>query len=182
MAQADPVHKFWNVFGHVLDSDGTKIINTFALSVSETGSAEGILLLQSHWEFIRRYMEDGPQSVIGQIQFCLPISEKRESLSVGIHRLLANSSTASPILLPIIWLSMLFSIIKIPFRFFSIQTSKIPKWPESIEKQNEIIKDDPYAIQGDAKAIRLAVFPDAATSANVKFEGPPRNPLHSNAA
>lgn len=39
---------------------------------------------KSHWELIRRYVAVGPPSVIGQIQFSIPISEKRESLSVGI--------------------------------------------------------------------------------------------------
>lgn len=65
-------------------------------TAAPAGSAEGRLLFKSHWEFIRRYVAVGPPSVIEQIQFSIPISEKRESLSVGIHRVLADSWTGSP--------------------------------------------------------------------------------------
>ena len=177
IAQADHVYKFMNVFGHVLDKDKLTVKSTFALSVSETSSPEGITLLKSHWEFIRRYMEEGPEAVTSQIEFCLPVSEQKESLMFGVRRLMANSSVASPIMYPIILFSLLFSLLTVPFRYFSIRTSKIPRWPQEIEKECTVAVNDPYAIYGDARGERLAVFPEAAASAGVAFVGPPKNPL-----
>ena len=179
MGQADNVHKFWNVFGHILAEDRLTVIKTFALSVSETSGPDGITLLKSHWEFIRRYMEDGPEPILGQVEFCLPISERRESFVFGVRRMLANSSSATPIMYPVILLSMIFSLTTVPFRYFAIRTSKIPRWPAAIEQECAIPSNDPYAIYGDSRGGRCAVFPAAASAAGVMFKGAPKNPLRN---
>ncbi|MBQ0214017.1 hypothetical protein KAH51_11180, partial [Proteus vulgaris] len=63
------------ISGHVLADDNKTIVDTFCLPAS-TGNFE---LLKYHWEFIRRYMEEGPENIIQQVEFCLPIANKKES-------------------------------------------------------------------------------------------------------
>jgi hypothetical protein len=177
LVQVDQFHGFWNVMGHVLAEDLCTIEESFALSISETGTPDGILLMQSHWEFVRRYMEDGPETITGQVQFCLPISEQRESLTVGMHRLLANNSTSSPLLWPFLVASLIFNLLTVPFRFIAMHTSKIPQWPKDVESTCAIEPDDPYAIEGAPNGDRVAVFPEAVRTAGVGFTAPPGNPL-----
>lgn len=173
MSQVDPVHKYWNVFGHVLGKDGVTVLDSFTLSISEIGSPDGLLMLQSHWEFIRRYMEDGPESINGQVQFCLPISDQRESFTFGAHRLLANSSTNSPGFFVLTLVSMTLDMVTAPFRYFGIRTSKIPQWPTPIDAECAVEINDPYAIKGGFNGERIAVFPEAASAAGVEFKAPP---------
>jgi hypothetical protein len=178
LAQVDHLHKFWNILGHLMEADQVSVKETFALSMSEVGTPEGILLMRSHWEFFRRYMEDGPSSVAGQVEFCLPLVGRRESLIFGARRLLLRN-TGQSICSPITWLSIAFDIVQIPFRWISIRTSKIPVWPAEIESTCSIADNDPFAIDGSATGERRALFPDAAEHADVRFTGPPKNPLVS---
>lgn len=172
-----PVQNMLNIMGHVLGKDGVTVEESFALSVSETGAPDGILLLRSHWEFVRRYMEEGPEAVTGQVQFCLPIAKERESFMVGLHRMLANSSTNSPFMWPIVIMSMAFDLLIVPFRFIAMRTSKIPAWPAEVQAQSMVTPGDPFAIEGDPKGYRRAVFPEAADAAGVRFVAPPMVPL-----
>lgn len=169
LAQVDTVYKFWNVFGHILSADGSTVLKSFTLSVSKTGDTEGLSLLRSHWEFIRRYMEDGPEITNQQVQFCLPISERRESFMFGVHRLLANNSGVSRVLLPFILISMVFDLITMAFRYFAIRTSKIPSGPALTEEDCRVDENDPYAIVGMPDGERKAVYPKAAALAGVDF-------------
>jgi hypothetical protein len=177
LARVDDFYDQWNVIGSILTQDRRTVVESFTLSIIETSAPDGILMMQSHWEFVRRYMEDGPETITGQVQFCLPISERRESLTVGMHRLLANNSTSSPLLWPILVTSMFFDLLTVPFRFIAMRTSKIPQWPEEVESTCAIELDDPYAIEGAPNGDRVAVFPEAARTAGVGFTAPPGNPL-----
>lgn len=176
LAQVHPAYKFWNVLGHVLADDGQTVKWSFALSVSDIGSEEGLTTLRSHWEFIRRYMEEGPQAVTGQVQFCLPLAEQRETASFAMHRMLANLSGVPMTLLPFIITWLMMDALIYPFRLFATRTSKIPRWPDDIEAQNRVDDDDPHAIVGTADAERVAVFPEAAQAAGVAFKAPPGKP------
>jgi hypothetical protein len=71
IAPPDEYQKTWNVLGHVVEGSNPVIRETFALSTSEIGSAEGKRLLREHWEFIRRYMEEGPHALSEQVRYCL---------------------------------------------------------------------------------------------------------------
>lgn len=103
--------------------------------------------VRAHWEFIRRYMEDGPQAVAGVVKFCMPVNGRRESVRVGIERVFANIAGA-----PLILFCMLvpFAIVVSAFRIIAMRTSKIPRWPQEIEAECAIEPNDPYAIEGDA--------------------------------
>ncbi|QYF95411.1 hypothetical protein KY495_09795 [Massilia sp. PAMC28688] len=179
LALAAPASQAWNIMGHVMNKDGNTVQETFFLSVSDSGTPDGLHLLRSHWEFVRRYMEEGPQSVTGQVQFCLPIARQRESFMFGVHRLMANSSTTALYLWPIMLMSMAFDLLVVPFRFIAMRTSKIPQWPKEVTAGSAVEAGDPYAIEGDRKGTRRAVFPEAAAAAGVRFVAPPAPPKSS---
>jgi hypothetical protein len=169
LSQVDSANKFCNILGHVLSKDKSLILDTFSLSVSQTNSEGGLNLLRCHWEFVRRYMEYGPESVSSQVQFCLPISTKKETLRFGINRLLANSSSDEPLGFPILFLSIGFDLLSVPFRYIAMLTSKIPTWPPEIVVDCQIEVNDPYAIEGNPQGDRIAVYPDAANAAGIIF-------------
>lgn len=175
----------WEIRGHVLEEDGVTIKESFALSyVGSLYPADKSLdcvepspldFVRAHWEFIRRYMEDGPQAVSSQVEFCLPITTRRESFYVGFHRIFANIAHAPWILfLFMAPLCLVFSVSRV----FAIRTSKIPRWPADIDATCAIEPGDPYAIEGAADGARIAVFPEAARAAGVAFDAgsvhPPR--------
>ncbi|TCS33317.1 hypothetical protein EDC30_11772 [Paucimonas lemoignei] len=59
----------WNVRGHIIDADRKTVKETFSLSIIGTSREE----IEPHWEFYRRYMENGPQMALGNLELiCLP--------------------------------------------------------------------------------------------------------------
>ncbi|QOY95473.1 hypothetical protein IM543_06315 [Massilia sp. UMI-21] len=171
-----PASNLWEVRAHILDADRKTVRETFALSYSGTLEAAEFVgntanffsedFVRAHWEFVRRYMEEGPQEILSQIQFCMPIDQKRENVSLGFERIFANFAGAPALL----YFAMFpFCFVVSVFRIFAIQTSKIPFWPEEVEASCAIEPDDPYAIQGAADGGRVAVYPEAALAAGVGF-------------
>lgn len=162
----------WEVRGHILEPDKATVRDTFALSY--VGSLSGTDLLpgvtefspqdfvRAHWEFIRRYMEEGPEAISNQVQFCMPIDKRRESFRVGMDRVFANIAGASFLLY---WIMFPFCLIASIFRVFAIRTSKVPQWPADIEAISQIELNDPYAIAGAPNGDRVPVFPEAVTPA-----------------
>lgn len=168
------------VRGHVLDTDGMTVRATFALSfVSVIGAPDNDPrtdessdqdCVRSHREFIRRYMEDGPQAVIAQVNSCMPVDGRRESAIGGPRRLLANFAGGS---LPLLFIVFPYCLIHSLFRCFAMRTSKIPQWPTDIEDACRVEPGDPFAIRGDAAGNHVAVFPEATQAAGVRFIAPP---------
>ena len=166
----------WEVRGHVLEPDNVTVRETFALSYIGTLSPKDIApgstqfssedFVRAHWEFIRRYMEDGPQSISEQVQFCMPVDMKRESLRVSLQRTFANIAGAP---LVIYWLLFPFCAVVSVFRMVAVQTSKNPVWPEDVEANCIIDDGDPFAIEGAPNGERVAIFPEAAQAAGVSF-------------
>lgn len=176
MAQWDE----WEVRGHVLEPDNQTVLESFALSYVGSLSASDANatlayssaddFVRAHWEFVRRYMEDGPQAVTDQVQFCMPVATLRERFTVGVERVFANIATAN---VALYWLLFPVCLVISLFRFIAMRTSKIPQWPSEIEATCAIAPGDPYAIEGDATGERVAVFPDAARAAGVGFKAAP---------
>jgi len=130
----------WEIQGHVLDADGVTVKETFALPVIGTGERDREQLSR-YWEFVRRYMEDGPGSVARHVDYCLPISERQESFADGFHHLHARAhATPTPILVGV----LLIYLVTYPGRWIALRTSKIPQWPAEIEAANVIEANDPY--------------------------------------
>jgi hypothetical protein len=173
----------WEVRGHVMEPDNVTVKETFALSyvgsLNETDVASGSAqssgqdFVRGHWEFIRRYMEDGPQALSSQVQFCMPVDERRESFRVSGERVFANIAGA-PVL--IYWMLFPVCLLVSLFRLIAMGTSKIPRWPEEIEAACAIEPGDPYAIEGARNGDRVAVFPEAAHVPRAGFCAPPGNP------
>lgn len=166
----------WEVRGHILEPNTSTIRRTFALGYTGPLNSNDIDpgvsgpseydFIRSHWEFIRRYMEDGPEAVAGQVQFCMPLDGRRESIRVGTERVFANFALVPFVIYLVAWpLCALTSL----FRIFAMRTSKIPVWPDDVEKDCLIEVDDPYAIVGDEIGDRVAVYPEAAAAAGVEF-------------
>ena len=169
----------WEVRGHVLGPDNLTVRETFSLSyVGSLATADTVPNVQyssqdfvrAHWEFIRRYMEECPQAVSSQIQFCIPVDGRYESFGVGMERVFANFAGA-PFL--IYWMMFPFCLVVSIFRWFAMRTSKIPQWPQEIEDSCKVETDDPYAIEGAADGERVAVFPAAAQAAGAHFRARP---------
>jgi hypothetical protein len=95
-----------------------------------------------HWEFMRRYMEEGPQAVIHApgLRYCLPIADKRETLCEGWVELVSNDAW-NPL---VKWLMLPFHVLMFIGRLVWRLTSKVPLWPAEVEAQCEIAPDDPY--------------------------------------
>jgi hypothetical protein len=80
--------KAWYISGHVLADDGITVMETFCLPASHLVREE----LFRHWEFIRRYMEEGPEAVVDAVDICMPVDGRREGYGFGLLRLLMNFS------------------------------------------------------------------------------------------
>jgi hypothetical protein len=165
----------WEIRGYILDPD-EKILETFSLSYLGTLNAKDIApekkdyssqdFVRAHWEFVRRYMEDGPQDLSSQVQFCMPVAVQRESFRVGTERVFANFSGIPSL---IYWLVSPFCLIVSCFRWFAMRTSKVPEWPADIEAGCVVEPNDPYAIEGAPDGERVAVFPSAALVTGGRF-------------
>lgn len=166
----------WEVRGHVIDEGTKTICETFFLSYTDSIPSEQFSVnaalplcedfLRAHWEFIRRYMEDGPELITGQIQYCMPVDKRREGFSVGGERIFANIAGA-PFL--IYWLMFPACAVISLSRAFAMRTSRVPQWPREIEATCLIEQNDPHAIEAAPNGARVAVFPDAAAAAGVRF-------------
>jgi len=132
-------NKDYYISGHILAEDNQTVIDTFCLPATNSDRQQ----LERHWEFVRRYMEEGPESVAQVVNFCLPIAGKREGYQFGLLYLLSGFNGAPMFLLPLLF--ALSFIISIP-RYIAMITSKVPVWPQSIESQCAPLEDDPYAV------------------------------------
>lgn len=131
---------FWNIVGHVLDKDGKTVKETFPLPVINGGSGAARDQLRQYWEFVRRYMEEGPQDAAQRVEFLMPVATRRETLAEGFHRIHAEGG--SNIIMSIIFAAL--AVIAAPGRWFAMRTSKVPQWPEEIEVECAIKLGDPY--------------------------------------
>jgi len=131
---------FWEVLGHVLSDDGNTVLDTFPLSIRHIWDNSPGTTMYSQWEFIRRYMEEGPEKLCGQVDLVMPIDEQRESYLHGFKRLFANYlpwPVAMVILSPVLFIGTIG-------RWIAMQTSKIPRWPAEVEAESQIDPNDPY--------------------------------------
>ena len=127
----------WDIVGHVLSADRQTVTDSFTLS-SYTSS--DVVDLQLHWEYFRRYMEDGPAQPHRMLKICLPIANRRETWWEGFMRLSL-----------LLHGSIIMQIVATPFtlpaslgRMFAMRTSKIPRWPDWVEQECGVSNDDPY--------------------------------------
>jgi len=123
------------IVGHILADDGVTITDTFPLGVIMADDD-----VRKHWEYIRRYMEDGPQELLVKTYCYLPIAFRKETYLFGLRRLFE--------ILPgvvVVWVIgfPLFFVHSLG-RWIAMQTSKIPQWPAEIEAECRIEPGDLY--------------------------------------
>lgn len=133
---------FWNLVGHVLDADGKTVRETFPLPMITGGSDMQLDGLRGYWEFVRRYMEEGPKDAAQRVEVLLPIAEQRDTVARGFQRLYMEGA-GNPISALFYALLAAFAV---PGRWFAMRTSKIPKWPDEIEASCRVPVGDPFAI------------------------------------
>lgn len=148
---------FWGIRGHVLADDKVTVLDTFGVGPSAsirshvadpvTKQYEFPDGVRAHWEFIRRYMEEGPEQPQEIVQFCMPIADRKETPRTAFKRVFANFAGDNPISLIVISPFCFWVILG---RLFATATCKIPRWPAEIEAACAIDPNDPYAIRGDA--------------------------------
>ncbi|OQS43865.1 DUF6708 domain-containing protein [Chromobacterium haemolyticum] len=135
--QARVTSNYWEIQGHILADDGETVLETFALPALAHGLLEKEAV-KGYWEFVRRYMEEGPASVIDIITGCLPIKNQKETLAFSYHRLAFSfGSVFSPFMI-------MYYLMDYPGRILAMHYSKIPQWPREIEEQCPVEPNDPY--------------------------------------
>ena len=136
-------NKDYYISGHIMADDNETVIDSFCLPSTHSDRKQ----LERHWEFVRRYMEEGPASVASEVNVCLPIAGKREGYQFGLLYSLYLFNGAPMFLFPLLF--ALSFILSIP-RYIAMVTSKVPVWPENIEAQCAAAVDDPYAIDASS--------------------------------
>ena len=131
------------VMGHILSDDKKTIKESFALSLVTVTDPVGVQDLRDHFEFFRRYMEEGPAQVLEAIKpvplIMLPgIYKTRETWAFGWERLTLGANGWPLVQL----LSQVFIIPESLFRWFVMRTSKIPQWPQWVEDECPIDPED----------------------------------------
>ncbi|MGL6010861.1 MAG: DUF6708 domain-containing protein [Shewanella oncorhynchi] len=146
ITQVPVTDRFYEFQCHVLAPDGVTILETFALPVLGRGE-EGREHDKGYWEFIRRYMEEGPECVYDEITACLPIKQQRETFKFAHYRFIYAIGSLYPfilfylILLPFM---LMYFVFFYPGRWLAMRYSKIPQWSTAIEAQCPVEANDPY--------------------------------------
>jgi hypothetical protein len=127
----------YDIRGNVLADDGVTVIDSFPFGGYSSADKEDIKL---YFEYFRRYMEVGPEQPYRMLKVCLPIAKRRETWWEGLMRLFLNVGD---------W--WIVQIIMLPFffpisltRWFAMHTSRIPQWPDWVEKECVIDPNDPF--------------------------------------
>lgn len=127
----------WDIRAHVMADDGETVLDTFAFDfVWDDGELD---VLRGHWEFLRRYMEDGPEDAHKLVGVCMPIAEHRETLRFSLNRFHVNFMGGLWL-----WYMLLpYWLLCVVGRIISMWTSRVPVWPEHIQAECRIEAGDP---------------------------------------
>ncbi|OAT77630.1 hypothetical protein A9B99_20705 [Mangrovibacter phragmitis] len=115
----------WSIRGHILDSDGETVLETFSLGVCTDKSTT-----LEYWEFIRCYMEEDVVPELAElIMFCPPAEDRKEGFIFCWQNLLYMGSRLEWLLLP---LTLPLSLEASVWRYITCVTGKIPRWPREV--------------------------------------------------
>jgi hypothetical protein len=126
----------WDIRGHVLAADRKTVLETFVFSVH----ADDQDFVRRHWEFLRRYMEDGPKEAAASVKIFIAVADQRETAKLGFYRLWANLGFGT--ILGFVFLPLVFPLWL--GRLFAMRTSKVPIWPAEVQAACAIEPGDPY--------------------------------------
>lgn len=143
--------KDYDIRGHILDKDGKTVLKTFGLAAS----ASNHVALHRYWEFIRRYMEEGPEAVANIIKICPPVEKKREGIFFGYWYALTVYYGAPLVVMPIM---MVLALIAWPGRVFAMYTSRRPFWTSEVEAACVIDPNDPFDMSATDNPKSIALW------------------------
>jgi len=123
---------------HHLAEDGETVLDTFALP-SHSVPNDPFLLAQ--WEFVRHYMEVGPDDLVKNVPIVQDIADRREGFWAGFQTLQASAAGSYALLA---LLNVPFSLFYAVGRWVAMRTCKIPVWPAEIEAECQIEPNDPF--------------------------------------
>ena len=148
----------WEIRGYRMGGPYDIIVEAFGLPIYSEKPDD--LQLYSLWEFIRRYMEEGPAELVDMVGFVVVIPDRRESFRLGLEILKTQFGSFYWLIYPLILYGALG-------RWIAMRTGKIPKWPDEIEAQCQIEPNDPYIRDHE----HLASEPEMAAAFDHMAEG-----------
>lgn len=126
-----------DIRGLILDADRKTVRETFAFSI--VIDREEVVV--AHWEFLRRYMEEGPAAVMDLVKFCMPVDGQRESWNAARERIFANDA-GLPAAMRLVMYP--FNLLHAWARMLVMRTSRIPQWPADVAATLTVADGDPY--------------------------------------
>ncbi|WP_321889052.1 DUF6708 domain-containing protein [Paraburkholderia bannensis] len=126
----------WGVMGYLPDQDG-QVTHAFYLGAHVPAGSHGVgpdEPVLAHWEYFRRYMEEGTASVPTP-EILLPINNRREPFLYGVQRLWGMFGPLSVVFLPVTTLAGVF-------RWIAMRLSRVPRWPAEVEAECRVAPDD----------------------------------------
>lgn len=133
----------YDLRAHVLEEDGKTVRESFSLGYTFPGKKDS---MDKFWAFLQPYMEeaDGVERTYQELRksLLMPLDGRREGWRWSIFRTFAPG-------LHYPWTMLLLCIplgLNAVGRMVAMSTSKIPQWPEEVERANPIDADDPYVL------------------------------------
>ncbi|WP_354675409.1 DUF6708 domain-containing protein [Cupriavidus alkaliphilus] len=176
-AAGNPGHYTFDLRCNVLD-DQRMVRDTFAVGMDGSTSRGAVL---EHWEMVRRYMEEGPQSLPFP-PLALTVSTETTLRNMVITQVSGQFSG---------FLGILMLPITLPwalFRYVAMKTCKRPVWPEDVENACLIDPQDPFILEepsyaGNAKTVgpdgdeRLLAYREQAVKLALEYDAERRERL-----
>ncbi|WP_444999274.1 DUF6708 domain-containing protein [Halomonas mongoliensis] len=136
----------YDLRAHVLDADGETVRESFSLGYPSLLSNAGSI--DKFWAFLQPYMEaeDGVERTWRHLKentgYLMPVDGRKEGWRWSIVQNYAWTGHWP-------WLQFIGSPVlglNAIGRMFAMWTSKVPKWPEEVERENLVEADDPYVL------------------------------------
>jgi hypothetical protein len=133
----------YDLRAHVLEEDGKTVRESFSLGYTFPGKKDS---MDKFWAFLQPYMEeaDGVERTYQELRksLLMPLDSRREGWRWSIFRTFAPGLHHP-------WTMFLLCIplgLNAVGRMLAMSTSKIPQWPEEVERANPVEADDPYVL------------------------------------
>ncbi|MFM0645426.1 hypothetical protein PQR14_13950 [Paraburkholderia bryophila] len=150
----------WGVLGYLPDANG-RVTHAFYLGAFLPVNPKGIgpdEPLLAHWEYFRRYMEDGPAGIPAP-EILLPIHNRREPFLFGMQRSWLTFGPYLILALPFAPVTTLAGV----FRWLGMHMSRLPRWPAEVDAQCQAAPRDTTVQSAPMKATHNSVLVAAGT-------------------